>query len=78
MNTTIWTKKEFVSNEWPFQDEGENWTYFYKSLKDKKPFAQMLARSSDVEKKKRVSEILGISINSFTLKSVKSHYKAKK
>ena len=74
----IWTEKVFEADEWPFNDEGTNWTYFYKNLKDIKHFAQTLAARSDKEKKEMIAESLGLEQNSFIIKSKKAHYKEKK
>jgi len=71
----IWTSKVFESWEYPFQDEGENYTYFYKNFYDKKEFLKCLGRLTEDEKKSLVSKEIGISVDKFILKSKKSHNK---
>jgi hypothetical protein len=73
----IWTTKIFEADSWPFNDEGDNYTYFYKNLRDKDHFYKCLARLSDEEKKNLVSETLGMAMDKFILKSKKSHNNAK-
>lgn len=71
----IWTSKIFEADEdWPNDDEGENYTYFYKNLYDNKAFATCLARLSDEDKKKLVSDAIDMPVNKFILKSKKQHY----
>lgn len=71
----IWTSKVAVADPWPFNDEATNYTYFYKNLKDKKPFAECLSVLNDMAKFKIVSKELKITEDSFILKSKKSHLK---
>jgi len=75
-NTIIWTQKVFEADKWPFNHEGENYTYFFKNLRDKNHFMKCLARLSEDEKKKLISEALGIK--NIILRSKASHYKLKR
>lgn len=72
----IWTVKRFISEPWPWQDEGENHTYFYSNLKSKDYFATCLSVLSDFEKIKIVSDRLGLDADKIALRSKKSHHKA--
>lgn len=73
----IWTSKVFEAYEYPFNQDGENYTYFYKNLRDNKPFATCLARCSDEQKKQMVADALDMPIGKFILKSKKQHCKQK-
>lgn len=74
----IWTCKIFVAEKYPFQDDGENVTFFYKKLKDSMHFEKCPARLSDKEKIKLVSTSLNIPENKIVLRSKKSHHKQKR
>jgi len=74
-NTVIWTEKVFETDKWPFNDEGQNYTYFFKNLRDNKYFLRCEARLPETEKKKIVSQALGIE--NIILRSKKSHNKIK-
>lgn len=68
----IWTNKGFVADKWPFHDEGENYTFFYKNLRGPY-FAKCLARESEEFKKNLVNQELGIPSDNIVLRSRKSH-----
>ena len=72
----IWTSKIFIADEpWPNDDEGENYTCFYKNLYERIPFEKCPAILPDIEKKELVSKTIGLPIEKFILKSKKAHYK---
>ena len=73
----IWTVKTFVADRYPFHDEGENHTYFYKNLYDRDSFAECLSMQSEEYKIKFVADALGLSADKILLKSKKSHHKLK-
>lgn len=74
--TIIWTNKVFESYGWPWNDTGENYTYFYKNLKGGS-FGKCLARESEEFKKEYVSKLIDIPVDKIVLKSRASHFKAK-
>jgi hypothetical protein len=71
----IWTQTLFIADDYPFQDDGENHTFFYSNLKDSKPFLSCLACISNEVKIKLVCDKLGLK--DIVLRSKKSHYKEK-
>lgn len=72
----IWTEKRFVADEYPFNDEGDNHTFFYRNLKDRTPFASCLSILNDYEKSNVVlAHLFDLRPDTFILKSKKSHYK---
>lgn len=71
----IWTEKVFVAWEYPHNDVGENYTRFYRNLRDRSFFCECLARLSEEEKKEFVADKIGIASNLLLLKSKKSHSK---
>jgi len=74
----IWTEKRFISDEYPFNDEGDNYTFFYKNLRDKAPFASCLAKLEEGLKYEFVmTHLKDLRLGYFILKSKKSHFKAK-
>jgi hypothetical protein len=74
----IWTQKIFIADDYPFQDEGENITYFFKNLKDRTSFASCLARVSNEDKILFAANVLGENPSEIILKSKKSHRNKKK
>lgn len=72
----IWTDKYFEADAYPFNDEGTNYTRFYKNLYDKKPFLQCLARLTNEEKATIVKNETGLT--TFILKSKKQHHNQKR
>ena len=72
----IWTNKGFAADKWPFHDEGEDYTFFYKNLRGPE-FAKCLARESEEFKKNLVSQELGIPSDNIVLRSRKSHFPPK-
>lgn len=74
----IWTQKIFVADDYPFQDEGDNWTFFYENLKDRTPFASCLASTDDWNKIQIVADKLALKIDKIVLRSKKSHNNKKK
>lgn len=73
----VWTEKVFIADKYPLQDFGENYTLFYKNLKDKDSFTQCLAKIPPENKIELVSVWLGIPVDEIVLKSKQSHFKAK-
>lgn len=71
----IWTRKVFVADDYPFNDQGENHTLFFRNLKDGKPIGSCLSRESDETKIKFVSSIISEDVDKIILKSKKSHHK---
>lgn len=72
----IWTEKKFICDVWPFQDEGENHTFFFTNLKSGKAFASCLSIFKEHEREQVVMENLpDLRQGKFILKSKKSHYK---
>jgi len=74
-NTVIWTQKIFEADKWPFNDEGDNYTYFFKNLRDNNYFLKCLARLPHAEKIELASKELGIK--NIVLRSKSSHHKQK-
>lgn len=74
--TVIWTNKVFEADPYPFNDDGDNYTYFYKNLKGES-FGKCLARETDDFKKELVSKLIDISPSKIVLKSRVSHMRAK-
>lgn len=72
----IWTNKIFEADPYPFNDNGDNYTYFYKNLRGES-FAKCLARESEEFKKEFVSRLIEIPASKIVLKSRKSHVRAK-
>jgi len=72
----IWTEKRFISDEYPFQDEGDNHTFFYKNLKDRTSFCSCLSQLTEYEKQELImGHLKDLLPGSFILKSKKSHHK---
>lgn len=71
----IWTQKVFVADDYPFNDQGENHTSFFKNLKDGKPFGECLSREPDDVKIKYVASLISEDPDKIMLKSKKSHRK---
>lgn len=72
----IWTEKKFICDEWPFQDEGENHTFFFTNLKSGKAFASCLSILNEYEKEQIVlAHLTDLRPGTFILKSKKSHHK---
>lgn len=74
----IWTEKVFMADKYPFQDQGENHTFFFSNLKDRMHVVSCLSCLTDEEKKAVVSRKLNLKPDDFILKSKKSHYKQRK
>ena len=72
----IWTNKVFEADPYPFDDEGENHTYFFANLKGPH-FGECLSIESEDVKKEYVSKIIGIPVDKILLRSRKSHFKKK-
>lgn len=70
----IWTTKRFIPDPYPFNDEGQNWTFFYENLRGEY-FCCCLAVESDVYKRNFVGEKIGIDPEKIVLKSKASHHK---
>lgn len=73
----IWTTTEFVPENWPFNDDGNNWTFFYKKVGDIDPFASILSRTTYREKKEMVAKTLGMNPKKIFIKSKKQHFRDK-
>ena len=72
----IWTEKVFVADPYPFNDEGDNHTFFYKNLKDRQSFASCLSILSEYDKQEVVMACLpDLRPDTFILKSKKSYFK---
>jgi hypothetical protein len=74
----IWTSKIFEAWDYPFNDEGENYTHFYKNLYDRQSFIKILAKESEEDKKALVGKLLGIDPKKIILRSKKAHNSAKR
>lgn len=74
----IWTEKIFMADDYPFQSEGENHTFFYKNLKDRQHFKRCVSAIPEAEKTNLVSMALNIPEDKIILKSKKSHNNKKK
>lgn len=72
----IWTSKVFVADDYPFNQEGENHTYFFKNLKGIR-FTTCLSRLTESEKIAHVAKILDMPEDKIVLKSRKSHFNPK-
>lgn len=72
----IWTNKIFEADPYPFNDNGDNYTYFYKNLKGEL-IGKCLARESEEFKKEFVSRLIEIPASKIVLKSRRSHMRAK-
>lgn len=72
----ILTEKRFVADKYPFNDEGDNYTFFYKNLKDRTPFASCLSMLTEYNKHEVImAHLTDLRPDSFILKSKKSHFK---
>jgi hypothetical protein len=76
-NVVIWTTKEFIADDYPFNDDGENHTFFYQNLRGPH-FATYLSRLSDSEKIQLVADKLALKVDKIVLRSRKSHFNKKK
>ena len=72
----VWTTRRFISSRFPFNDEGDNYTFFYISIKATE-FLTCLSRLTEQEKLLAVSEKLGIPTKEIVFKTKKSHFKTK-
>jgi hypothetical protein len=69
----IWTEKRSVADPYPNNDCVTNYTYFYKNLKDRKPFMECLAMVPQSEKILLVVKELSLTSVPI-LRSKKEHY----
>lgn len=74
----IWTQKIPEAWDYPFNDEVDNYTHFYKNLYDRQSFIKILAKEPDENKKALVGKLLGIDPSKIILRSKKAHNSAKR